>query len=94
MDKSPYRTPEEEAEGRKRDPIERAITHLGEREGVTLADIEAIDKAIAQEMDEAMEFAINAAPPPPSDLFRDVYDDHEPGPEPLRERLQRILATN
>jgi TPP-dependent pyruvate/acetoin dehydrogenase alpha subunit len=94
MDKSPYRTPEEEAEGRKRDPIERAITHLREREGVTLAEIEAIDKAIAQEMDAAMQFAINAAPPPPSDLFRDVYADHEPAPEPLRERLQRILATN
>jgi TPP-dependent pyruvate/acetoin dehydrogenase alpha subunit len=53
-----------------------------------------MDKAIAQEMDEAMQFAINAAPPPPSDLFRDVYDDREPAPEPLRERLQRILATS
>ena len=94
MDKSPYRTPEEEVEGRKRDPIERAITHLREREGVTLAEIEAIDKTIAQEMDAAMQFAINAAPPPPSDLFRDVYADHEPGPEPLRQRLERILATD
>ena len=94
MDKSPYRTPEEEAEGRKRDPIERAIAHLNERDGVTTAEIEAIDKAIAEEMDEAMEFAVNAAPPPLSDLFRDVYADHEARPEPLRERLERILATD
>ena len=33
-------------------------------------------------------------PPPVTDLFRDVYDDREPGPEPLRKRLERILATN
>ena len=94
MDKSPYRTPEEESEGRKRDPVERASIYLREKEGVTVAELEAIDKAIAQEMDEAMEFAVNAAPPPLSDLFRDVYAEHEPGPEPLRDRLRRILATN
>jgi acetoin:2,6-dichlorophenolindophenol oxidoreductase subunit alpha len=94
MDKSPYRTPEEEAEGRKRDPVERAITRLREKEGVTTNELEAIDKAIAQQMDEAMEYAINAQPPPLADLFRDVYDDHEPAPEPLRNRLGRILATN
>lgn len=94
MDKSPYRTPEEEAEGRKRDPVKRAITHLREKEGVTLGEIGAIDQTIAQEMDEAMEFAINAEPPPLSDLFRDVYHDDEPRPEPIRERLERILSTN
>ena len=92
MDKSPYRTPEEEAEGRKRDPVERAITHLREKEGVTPGEIGAIDQTIAKEMDAAMEFAINAQPPPLTDLFRDVYHDDEPGPEPLRERLERILA--
>jgi acetoin:2,6-dichlorophenolindophenol oxidoreductase subunit alpha len=94
MDKSPYRTPEEEVEGRKRDPLERAITHLQEAAGVTRGELAAIDQAIAQEMDAAMEYAINAEPPPPADLFRDVYDDHEPAPEPLRSRLDRILATN
>jgi acetoin:2,6-dichlorophenolindophenol oxidoreductase subunit alpha len=94
MDKSPYRTPEEEGEGRKLDPIQRAITRLSEHDGVTSAEFDAIDKAIAQEMDEAVEFAIHAPPPPLTDLFRDVYDDHEPAPEPLRKRLERILATN
>jgi hypothetical protein len=44
-------------------------------------------------MDAAMEYAINAQPPQLTDLFRDVYDDHEPAPEPLRNRLERILAT-
>jgi TPP-dependent pyruvate/acetoin dehydrogenase alpha subunit len=94
MDKSPYRTPEEEAEGRKQDPLQRAVTRLQEREGVMSSDLERIDAAIAQEMDEAVEFAINAPPPPVTDLFRDVYDDREPGPEPLRKRLERILTTN
>jgi TPP-dependent pyruvate/acetoin dehydrogenase alpha subunit len=94
MDKSPYRTPEEEAEGRKRDPVERAITRLREEEGVTSGEIEAIDAAIAKEMDEAMDFAIKATAPPLSDIFRDVYDDGEPAPEPLRQRIDRILADN
>ena len=94
MDKSPYRTVEEEAEGRKRDPVERAITHLRQKEWVTTAEIEAINEVIAKEMDEAMEFAINAEPPPLSDLFRDVYHDDEPKPEPIRETLKRILATD
>jgi pyruvate dehydrogenase E1 component alpha subunit len=93
MDKSPYRTPEEEAEGRKQDPIQRAVIYLQEREGVTSSELETIDAAIGQEMDEAVEFAINAPPPPMTDLFRDVYDDHEPRPEPLRKRLERILTT-
>jgi acetoin:2,6-dichlorophenolindophenol oxidoreductase subunit alpha len=94
MDKSPYRTPEEEAEGRKLDPVALATTRLREREGVTSGELEAIDAAIAQEMDEAVAFAINAPPPPLADLFRNVYDDHQPAPEPLRKRLGRILATN
>jgi acetoin:2,6-dichlorophenolindophenol oxidoreductase subunit alpha len=94
MDKSPYRTPEEEAEGRKRDPVERAITRLQEKEGVSASELDAIDKAISHEMDEAMEYAINAPPPPLTDLFRDVYEDEEPAPEPLRSRLDRILAPN
>jgi pyruvate dehydrogenase E1 component alpha subunit len=94
MDKSPYRTPEEEGEGRKRDPVVRAVTRLREKERVTSSELETIDAVIAQEMDEAVEFAINAAPPPVTDLFRDVYDDREPGPEPLKKRLERILATN
>ena len=94
MDKSPYRTPEEEAEGRKLDPVVRATTRLREREGVTSGELEAIDAAIAQEMDEAVEFAINAAPPALTNLFQDVYDDHQPAPEPLRKRLERVLATN
>jgi len=94
MDKSPYRTPEEETEGRKQEPLQRAITWLQEREEVTSSELEAIDAAIAQEMDAAVEFAINAPPPPVTDLFRDVYDDHERAPEPLRKRLERILATS
>jgi len=92
MDKSPYRTPEEEAEGRKRDPIARAITRLHEKEEVTAAEIAVIDAAIAKEMDEAMEYAINAAPPPLTDIFRDVYDDSQPAPLPLRQRIDRILT--
>src|SRR6201993_3983954 len=69
MDKSPYRTSEEEAEGRKQDPIQRGVTRLQEKEGVTSSELERLDAAIAQEMDQAVEFAIDASPPPATDLF-------------------------
>jgi pyruvate dehydrogenase E1 component alpha subunit len=61
MDKSPYRTPEEEAEGRKRDPIERAMSRLRQEEGVGSSELENIDKAIAKEMDEAMQYATSSS---------------------------------
>jgi acetoin:2,6-dichlorophenolindophenol oxidoreductase subunit alpha len=92
FDKSPYRSAEEEETGRKRDPILRARGTLIEREEAEKSELDALDAAIAKEMDASVEFAIAAAKPEFKAMFRDVYAPGEPEPEPLRTRLDRVLA--
>ena len=92
MDKSPYRSAEEEEEGRRRDPVLRARTALLDGGARDAAALDALDAGIAREMDAAIDFAAGAAPPPHDALFRDVFAPGEPAPEPLRARIDRILA--
>ncbi|MGI4798576.1 MAG: hypothetical protein ACRYG8_31960, partial [Janthinobacterium lividum] len=56
------------------------------------AALEALDEEIAREMDATIDFTAAAAAPPAESMFRDVYGPGEPEPEPLRTRLDRILA--
>lgn len=91
MDKSPYRTSEEEAEGRTRDPLAHARDRLLAEGLADGAALDQIDAAAATEMDAALEAAAKAAPPPLASMFEDVYDPATPAPEPLRHRLARIL---
>ena len=92
MDKSPYRTPEEEEIGRKRDPVLRARLALIER-GIETADgLDALDATIAGEMNDTIDFTVAAERPPTEAMFRDVFGVGEPEPEPLRTRLDRVLA--
>jgi len=94
MDKSPYRTADEEEIGRKRDPIARARDTLLSRGHSDAATLDALDREIAREMDATIDFTAAAPPPPDASMFRDVYGPDEPEPEPLRTRLDRILATS
>ncbi|KIT14920.1 thiamine pyrophosphate-dependent dehydrogenase E1 component subunit alpha [Jannaschia aquimarina] len=87
MDKSPYRSPEEEEEGRQRDPLARARNRIGD--DITL---DRIDDEAEAEMDKAMEDAIAAAPPDHASMFEDVYAEGTPPPRPQRERLMDILG--
>ena len=91
-DKSPYRTAEEEEIGRKRDPIARSRATLLERKLASEADLAAIDAAVTQEMNATIEFTKDAASPPQASMFRDVFAVGEPEPEPLRTRIDRVLA--
>ncbi len=91
MDKSPYRTAEEEAEGRRRDPVANARARL-EAEGLADADaLDRLDAEAAAEMDRALDAAVQATMPPLPSMFEDVYAPETPTPEPLRRRLARIL---
>ncbi len=90
-DKSPYRSEEEETDGRKKDPIKQAHTELTQA-GHTQQELDAIDGAAAAEMDATIDFAIASNPPAQDAMFRDVFAPGEPEPEPLRQRLDRILA--
>jgi pyruvate dehydrogenase E1 component alpha subunit len=91
-DKSPYRDPAEEAAGRLKDPVAHSRTALLERRLATAAELDRLDAEIAAEMDAAIDFAIAEAAPPLSSMFRDVYAPGEPQPEPVRVRIDRILA--
>ncbi len=92
MDKSPYRLAEEEALGRKRDPVLRARNTLIDREEANEAELGKLDASIVAEMDATIDFTVGAERPALEAMFRDVYGPDQPPPEPLRTRLDRILA--
>ena len=92
MDKSPYRTPEEEEEGRRRDPVARARARLVEEGAATEAELDALAAEAAAEMDAAMEAAAAAGPPGAATMFEDVYDPATPAPRPQRDRLAEVLG--
>ncbi|HET9068864.1 MAG TPA: thiamine pyrophosphate-dependent enzyme, partial [Amaricoccus sp.] len=91
-DKSPYRSPEEEEAGRSRDPVAHARARLIETGLATEAELDALDAEADAEMDETIDFAVAATEPPLASMFRDVYDPSEPEPEPVRTRIDRVLA--
>ena len=92
MDKSPYRAEEEELTGRQRDPVKRARIALIERGVRSDDDLAKLDDEIGAEMDQTIGFAEQATAPPLASMFKDVFAQGEPEPEPLRTRLERILA--
>ena len=91
-DKSPYRNPEEEEEGRRKDPVARAREALISSGQMAEEDLDALDARIAAEMDAAIDFAVAADEPQMPSMFRDVFDPAEPEPEPVGTRIDRVLA--
>ncbi len=91
-DKSPYRDAAEEAEGRKKDPVPRARAKLLSSGLMTKAELDALDDRVAAEMDRAIDVAVAGTEPKMASMCRDVYDPSEPEPEPVRVRLDRVLA--
>ena len=92
MDKSPYRTADEETVGRKRDPVLRARDALLSGALASDSELDALDAEVAREMDATIDFAGAAPLPAPASMFRDVYGAGEPEPEPLAARLDRVLG--
>lgn len=90
-DKSPYRSEDEEAVGRAKDPVlfaRNALISNGKFE----KELDDLDKAVSDEMDATIDFAINSQEPTLDMMFRDVFASGQPEPEPVRHRIQRILA--
>ncbi len=92
MDKSPYRSAEEEAEGRARDPLATARSRLEGQGLADAADLDRIDADAAAEMDRALAWAIAAPAPGLSTMFEDVYDPSTPAPRPQADRLRAVLS--
>jgi len=90
-DKSPYRSEEEEAAGRARDPVEHARAMLLEG-GLSEADLDALDARISTEMDASIDYTMDSAEPTLDSMFRDVFAPDQPEPEPVRTRIERVLA--
>ena len=67
-DKSPYRTEEEEAAGRKRDPVAFARSTLLEQ-GHSEDELGAVDDAAAAEMDATIDFTVGSDQPPLDSMF-------------------------
>ena len=90
-DKSHYRENAEEQKGREKDPILHLENQLIEGSLVTTEDLEQIKSEIDNEMDEAMEFALNSAEPEKMQRFQDVYAPESPEPLPVDERIRHAL---
>jgi pyruvate dehydrogenase E1 component alpha subunit len=72
-DPGKYRTKEEVEQMMKSDPILLFGRRLMEQERFTQADLDAVDKDVLAQMDDAVEFVEKSADPPPESLYEDVY---------------------
>ena len=92
MDKSPYRSDEEELEMRKKDPIAYASSLMEKNNILSKEEITSIDKKISEEMDKAMDFAINSPLNSEDEIFKDVYSDNDPIPVSVDKKINKILS--
>lgn len=92
LDKSPYRTEQEEMEGRKKDPVAFARNQLVKRKTASADKLDMLDADVAREMDAAVEHAIASAAPGIPTIFEHVYDAGELAPVPIRHRIADILG--
>jgi acetoin:2,6-dichlorophenolindophenol oxidoreductase subunit alpha len=72
-DKAFYRTDEELAMWKSRDPIPTFTTYLRARHVLDDDKIKDIEARVKQAIDEAVEFAMNAPDPSPEDAITDLY---------------------
>ena len=72
-DAETYRTKEEVAEWKKRDPILRLREHLAQKHSVTDAEFAALDERIAQRIASAVAFAKESPAPSPEEVWDDVW---------------------
>jgi pyruvate dehydrogenase E1 component alpha subunit len=68
-----YRTREEEAEWREKDPILRLARRLTGKEAVDEAALEEIEQEVTCRIDQAVEFAESSPSPEPEDALLHVF---------------------
>jgi TPP-dependent pyruvate/acetoin dehydrogenase alpha subunit len=72
-DKAFYRTNEELAMWKSRDPIPTYTTYLRGLQGLTEAKLTAVDERVTSTIDDAVEFDMNAPDPAPEEAVTDLY---------------------
>ena len=73
--RDPYRTVEEIAEWRLRDPIDLHKKNLIDQNIATAEEVDQVQADVAATIEEALEFARESPYPEPEDLFTDMYKD-------------------
>jgi pyruvate dehydrogenase E1 component alpha subunit len=73
-----YRTREEEAEWKLRDPIDMFRKYLVEQAGIDEARLKQIDAGVEQTIKEAIDFAENSPQPDPQSIYEDVFCEPQP----------------
>ena len=73
LDKSPYRSEQEESLGRQRDPVEHQKQFLLHHNLCDKDALQEIEKEVQQEMDAALDYALQAPEPERESMFEDVY---------------------
>lgn len=68
-----YRTREEEAEWKQRDPIKALGRDLSATGMLTESEAEALEQAVQDKLDEAMRFSDASPEPDPKELYTDLY---------------------
>ena len=59
----------------KKDPILRLQKHLVEKDWAGESDFKELRQEVLEEIDEAVEWALNEPPPDPATLEDDVYEN-------------------
>lgn len=72
-DPAKYRTKEEVEEYKSKDPIETTLSTMLKKKFVTMAEVEAINQRIMEEVDECVKFAEESPYPDPSEIYTDNY---------------------
>jgi pyruvate dehydrogenase E1 component alpha subunit len=72
-DPAKYRSKEEVEEYKSKDPIEQVLKTIREKKYATEKELEAIQDAVKEEVEDSVQFAESSPYPDPSELFRDVY---------------------
>jgi TPP-dependent pyruvate/acetoin dehydrogenase alpha subunit len=72
-DTEPYRTQEEVAEWRARDPIHAFPQRLVDEFGVSQAEIEAVQAAVEAQMAEVVRFALDSPWPSADEITKDIF---------------------
>ena len=75
---APYRSEEEIAEWRTRDPIPRLASRLAEMSLLSSADLDALEAKVAADVKDALQFANDSAPPEMERVLSSVFVDQRP----------------
>jgi pyruvate dehydrogenase E1 component alpha subunit len=85
-----YRTKEEVEEHKEKDPIRRFIERLQDADLITEDELQAIDKRVHDEADDAADFANQSPEPGVEELYRHVYAEEDVNGRLFLDRRNRL----